>query len=268
MKFFYWIIPVVICFGVFSCGEETPTSKQGADNGRSDVAQRDYKVYTVAEVKKAVWPKPGPEEIQAFDPVLTRDNYMAVLDMSGSMKESNCSGKYGSKAEAAREALAVWLNSVPRNANVGLVVFSSNRVQLKVPLGVDNRDRFIQAVQTTRPDGKTPLKDALAMAYNELERRARHQQGYGEYRIVVITDGMHSSGQNPGPVVEAILNNPANPVLIYTIGFCIDESALHQPGRTMYQSASNPDELSRGLSQVLAESSQFDTIQEFQNNAD
>lgn len=268
MKHLYWIIPVIVCLGVFGCGEESPPQKQGAETNQSGVPLRDYKVYTVSEVKKAVWPEPGAEEIQRFDPVLTRDNYMAVLDMSGSMKESNCAGQYGSKAEAARQALAAWLKSIPRDANLGLVVFSSNQVQLKVPLGVDNRDKFVQAVQSTRPDGKTPLKDALAIAYKELERRARYQQGYGEYRIVVITDGMHSSGQDPRPVVEAILNNPANPVLIYTIGFCIDESALHQPGRTMYQSASNPEELSRGLSQVLAESSQFDTIQEFQNNAD
>lgn len=249
------------------CGEENQTSVADKPAPAPKPAQRPD-IFTVSEVKSATWPTPADEEIRRFDPVPTRANYLAVLDMSGSMKDPDCAGEYASKADAARAALAAWLKSVPRTANIGLVVFSGGRVSLEVPLGVNNRETFIRAVAGTFPSGKTPLYDAVTLAHRELERRARYQQGYGDYRIVVITDGMHSEGQDPRPAVNAILGNPANPVLIYTIGFCIEGSALHQPGRTMYQSAKNPEELSSGLQRVLAESQQFDTIKEFETHAD
>ncbi len=268
MKRYIFLILFVL-LGTFAtqCGEEEPPKQAEKPQIPKETAHRSD-VYTVAEVKSATWPPPGDADILQLDPVPTRANYLAVLDMSGSMRDPDCAGRYGSKAEAARAALAAWLESVPRTANIGLVVFSGGRVSLEVPLGVDNREAFIRAVNETRPAGKTPLHDAVALAHRELERRARYQQGYGDYRIVVITDGMHSEGQDPRPVVDAILGNPANPVLIYTIGFCIERSALHQPGRTLYQSAKNPDELSSGLRRVLAESQQFDTVKEFGNHAE
>lgn len=260
---------LLIGMGGFSagCGEEQPPSVAEPPPTPQETLQRPD-IFTVSEVKTATWPSPAGEEIRQFDPVPTRANYLAVLDMSGSMKDPDCAGEYASKADAARAALAAWLQSVPRTANIGLVVFSGGRVSLKVPLGVNNREAFIRAVANTQPSGRTPLYDAVALAHQELERRARYQQGYGDYRIVVITDGMHSEGQDPRPAVNTILENPANPVLIYTIGFCIEGSALHQPGRTMYQSARNPEELTSGLQQVLAESQQFDTVKEFETHAD
>ncbi len=268
MKRYIFLILFVL-LGTFAtqCGEEeTPSVAEKPPRPEKTVQRPD--VFTISEVKAATWPSTSDEDIPQLDPVPTRANYLAVLDMSGSMKDPDCAGQYGSKADAARAALAAWLQSVPRTANIGLVVFSGGQVSLKVPLGVDNREAFIRAVADTRPSGKTPLHDAVALAHRELERRARYQQGYGDYRIVVITDGMHSEGQDPRPVVNSILQNPANPVLIYTIGFCIEESALHQPGRTLYQSAKNPEELSSGLQRVLAESQQFDTIKEFGNHAE
>jgi hypothetical protein len=68
--------------------------------------------------------------------------------------------------------------------------------------------------------------------------------------------------------VDRILGNPANPVQIYTIGFCISESALNQPDRIIYQSANNPEELRKGLERVLAESTRFtpDAIKDFQQD--
>ncbi len=256
-----------LAFFVTGCGEEEPPNV-AEKPAAPEIPARRTDIAAIAEVKAATWPSPADKEILQLDPVPTRANYLAVLDMSGSMKDPDCAGRYGSKADAARAALAAWLQSVPRTANIGLVVFSGGDVSLKVPLGVNNRETFVRAVADTRPSGKTPLHDAVSLAHRELERRARYQQGYGDYRIVVITDGMHSEGQDPRPVVDAILGNPANPVLVYTIGFCIEESALHQPGRTMYQSAKNPEELSSGLQRVLAESQQFDTIKEFGNHAD
>jgi hypothetical protein len=101
------------------------------------------------------------------------------------------------------------------------------------------------------------LYDAVELAHDTLEQQALRQNGYGTYKMVVITDGEHSSGQNPRREINRILENPQNPVEIHTIGFCIEDSALNQPGRTEYQSAKNPQELKKGLDSVLSESTQF-----------
>jgi hypothetical protein len=192
----------------------------------------------------------------------TRPNFVAVLDMSGSMAEGFCAGDYHSRADAARAALATWLFTVPEDANLGLVVFAENRASVSVPLGSDNRQDFIRAVETIQPSGNTPLKDAVALAQGMLEEQAGRQRGYGEYRIVVITDGQHSDGQDPAPVIESIFANYANPIELHTIGFCIDRSALNRPGVTYYRSANDPEELSRGLESAVAEAEVFD-ITEF-----
>lgn len=223
---------------------------------------------TVSEAGQAVWPPDNGDAPETLDTHLTRTNYMVVLDMSGSMSRDNCSGSYPNKAVAARTALGAWLDGVGREDNLGLVVFDNRGVNVTVPLGRHNRDHFRQAVDEAYPNGGTPLYDAVEMARGQLAAQAEAQQGYGTYRLVVITDGQHSEGQNPTPQINAILENPANPVEIHTIGFCIERSALNQPGRTAYQSAKNPEELADGLNSVLAESQSFDPIKEFQADDD
>lgn len=228
-------------------GTETAPPREAADNVRA--------------AAEAVWPAPVESAAEAVDISLTRPNLVAVVDMSGSMSEPYCAGDYPSRAEAARAALAAWLDSVPAEANMGLVLFAQGRVALPVPLGTGNRDAFLEAVTRTEPAGNTPLKDALALARQELEAQAIRQRGYGEYRIVVITDGAHSEGQDPAPVLEAIFANYANPIEVHTIGFCIEESALNRPGVTFYRSANDPNELRRGLETAIAEAETFDITQ-------
>lgn len=209
------------------------------------------------------WPRGEAPEGDSLDANPQRTNVVVVLDMSGSMGREDCSGDHASKADAARAALSTWTEAVPRDANIALVAFSDRGIQKLVPLGTDNRQRFAEATHEVTPGGGTPLRSAMDSAHHLLAERARYQLGYGRYQIVMVTDGEHSQGENPLPMVEQILSNPANPVEIHTIGFCIDDSALRQPGLVQYQSANNPEELARGLSSVLAESTSFDPLEDF-----
>ncbi len=209
------------------------------------------------------WPPGDIPEDARLDVNRQRTNVAVVLDMSGSMGKDDCAGDHASKAVAARAALEAWVAAVPRDANLGLIAFSDSRVQTLVPLGTDNRERFVDTARAVNPSGGTPLLSGMKAAHRMLIERARFQLGYGRYQIVMITDGEHSQGENPLPEVEAILANPANPVEIHTIGFCIDDSALKQPGLVQYQSAHDPEQLAEGLSQVLAESSTFEPMESF-----
>jgi uncharacterized protein YegL len=199
------------------------------------------------------WPPPGKPDKLAQD--LTARNFYVVLDGSGSMSERACMGD-GRKMDQAKAALETFSKAVPRNANLGLLVFDSRGVQEHVPLALDNRPNFLRQVAITAPSGGTPLRDAVALARQRLEDQARRQLGYGEYTLVVVTDGEASGGQDPRPVVNDMLAR--TPIIIHTIGFCINtRHSLNQPGRTVYKAANDRADLERGLEAALAEAPAF-----------
>jgi Ca-activated chloride channel family protein len=183
-------------------------------------------------------------------------NYYVVLDGSDSMNRVACSaGK--DKIEAARTALSSFAASVPPGANLGLAVFESRGIGELLPLGTGNREDFNRAVAQVRAGGGTPLRSAIALAYEKLVEQGRRQLGYGEYNLVVVTDGIASEGEDPTDMVNRMLAE--SPVLLSTIGFCIGEDhSLNQPGRVYYRAADNPEALRKGLEDVLAEAPAFD----------
>ena len=93
-----------------------------------------------------------------------------------------------------------------------------------------------------------------------MTRQGRRQLGYGEYTIVVVTDGIANDENRLRTAVDVILAN--SPITVYSIGFCIGaRHSLNQPGNTVYKSADNPEQLAEGLKDVLAESEFFDAAE-------
>jgi Ca-activated chloride channel homolog len=184
-------------------------------------------------------------------------NYYVVLDASGSMTEKACSGDL-SKIDAARNALAAFAESLPASANLGLQVFDARGIREQIPLaaGDGNRAKFKSVLAAVRAGGGTPLHTAITNAYARLEQQGARQLGYGEYHLVVVTDGEASDGQDPSNAVKFILDR--SPIVLHTIGFCIGpKHSLNQPGRTIYRAADNPQQLREHLSDVLAEAPSF-----------
>jgi hypothetical protein len=205
---------------------------------------------------RSSWP-PEPEKGEQVDleeNILAR-NYYVVLDGSGSMREQKCSGSVN-KYRASKAALRKFADTVPADANLGLLAFDYAGVSERTPLGVNNRKAFFASLEAVRADKNTPLRNAVALGLKALERQARRQLGYGEYHLVVVTDGEADKDQRPGRVVDYIVDR--TPIVIHTIGFCIGEQhSLNQPGRTIYKAADNPAELGQGLQEVLAEAETF-----------
>lgn len=202
------------------------------------------------------WPFIGSGEATALSVKdLLRTNYYVVADGSGSMAGSTC-GDGRTKLEVAKDALSMFGQSVPADANLGLAAFDRRGTSERVSLGTGNRDVFAAEIRALGPRGRTPLKTSIELAYEKLTEQARAQLGYGEYHLVVVTDGEADQGEAPNPIVNKVLTESA--VIIHTIGFCIDEHhSLNQPGRTRYQAANDYSSLSRGLADVLAEAPEF-----------
>lgn len=190
---------------------------------------------------------------------LNSKNYYVVFDGSGSMDDGDCANG-STKAKVAKKALRKFAQSVPEDARLGLLVFDDNGIAEKLPLGTNNRDDFIREVDSVRPSGTTPLKSALAKGVQSLQQQAIRQRGYGEYNLIVVTDGEAPSDEDPKRVVQHLLKY--TPVVVHTIGFCIGEShSLNQPGMTIYGAAQNEQELVEELEEVLAEAESFDLIE-------
>lgn len=202
------------------------------------------------------WPPQAKSDSVRLDSDLTRRNFYVVLDGSGSMFERKCSGDVN-KAEAAKAALKTFAQTVPADANLGLLVFDRRGIHERLSLGVQNREQFFQELDQLDVGGGTPLRTAMDLGRKKIEAQAQRQLGYGEYQLVVVTDGEASSGELPSRVVANMISQ--TPIVINTIGFCIGTNhSLNQPGKTIYKAANNPQELTQGLESVLAESESFD----------
>lgn len=195
-----------------------------------------------------------------FDPAsILRRNYYVVFDASGSMGESGCSGSE-TKLAVAKRAFKAFSARLPADANLGLLVFDNKGIRQLFSLRPLNRDMALRALEPIHAGGGTPLAISIRYAYRQLTSQAQRQLGYGEYHLVVVTDG-EASGEKPLDAVNAVLAE--SPVVLHTIGFCIGENhSLNQPGRVVYRSAGNSAELAQGLADVLAEAPAF-SVQAF-----
>lgn len=186
---------------------------------------------------------------------LTRKNYYIVYDGSGSMKIDQCAAG-STKEKVAKQAVNQFINQINEQDNVGLFIFDSNGASERVPLGINNRDALISSISNSSAKGGTPLKRAIESGVNSLAKQAGKQLEYGEYHLVVITDGQARGRDNPEDIVASALVK--TPIVLHTVGFCIDsQHSLNQPGKILYKSADNPQALSEGLSSVLAEAEDF-----------
>lgn len=198
------------------------------------------------------WPEPAQNTVLAPNWLAT--NYYIVFDGSGSMEEVGCSDDRR-KIDVAKEAVQQFLGQIPADANVGLYVFDDQGRREVQALGAP-RAALTEAVAAIVAGGGTPLRSSVQGGLDALTAQAQTQLGYGDYHLVVVTDGEANSGQDPHKVVQKMLAQ--SPVILHTIGFCIGEGhSLNVKDQTYYHAANNPAELSAGLAQVLAEASDY-----------
>lgn len=196
---------------------------------------------------------------QVADNLLASNIYI-VFDASGSMGEGGCSGGE-SKIRVAKRAVLEFAKSIPGNVNLGLVAFDNSGTRERLPLSPLNNQTLESTIQAVSFGGGTPLSAAMRIGYEALTEQGKKQLGYGEYHLLVVTDGRANNVQDLNREVDKILKK--SPVIIDTIGFCIDANhSLHQPGKTNYSTASDFNSLVQGMRSVLAEAPSF-SISEF-----
>jgi Ca-activated chloride channel homolog len=195
---------------------------------------------------------------QLGEATLTR-NFYFIFDGSGSMAESlnkQCKGdkRFGSRLEGAKWAVGQFLPMVARNVYLGLWIFDSHGNSERVALGPDNRAQFLTEVQKTRAGGNTPLTESIAQGVDRLVQQRDKQLGYGEFRLIVVTDGQ-ATGR---PLSQAVAYAREHRIPIYTIGLCLGAEHELRQSSVSYRAADSIEALKRGLEETLAETNVFD----------
>jgi len=256
-KMFPYIVIVIAAIIIFDKFDQPSGTAHQPNAGEPSAALTATEAYALRAADYG-WPQLSDQQTVASS--LLAKNYYLVMDGSGSMLESECS-QGSTKMAVAKTAMQTFIQQLPADSNIGLYAFDKRGIGERVSLGQQNREEILRALAQLAPGGGTPLSMSVNEGQRALTEQARSQLGYGEYHLVIITDGLASSGYSPEQDISAIIAQ--TPINIHTIGFCIDDyHSLNQPGLTFYRSANDPDSLQQGLEAVLAESADF-TLTEF-----
>ncbi len=194
---------------------------------------------------------PLDDEMEGAETSLAR-NFYFIIDGSGSMKSEPggaCEGdqSFRNKLAGAQWAVKEFLAKVPDDVHLGLYIFDREDRREVVPLGSGNREQFMGAVDNIRAGGGTPLAEAIDYGTDRLVEQYQRQLGYGEYRLVVVTDGRADR------IPEAARYAAHFGMPIYAIGLCIDEDHPLRLFAVSYRAADSFDDLAQGLEETLAE---------------
>lgn len=176
-----------------------------------------------------------------------------VMDGSGSMW-----GQIGGrpKLEIAREAVADVVTRLPAGQELGLIAYGHRSkgncgdIELLVPPGKDTGATIVDAVNTMRFLGKTPLSAAVRQAAEALR--------YGEESatVVLVTDGLETCEADPCALASELEAAGVN-FTAHVVGFGLSKeegaevACLAENTGGRYIKAANAGELSDALSKAI-----------------
>jgi Ca-activated chloride channel family protein len=263
LRFFKWrgcrqccfmVLACILAAGMISCSSQSSQSQQSSSS-EEQASPTDFSRLWI-EQETAKIPIPADIGGQAD---LTR-NFYFIMDGSGSMREpttKDCGGdqRFIDKISGARWAIKKFLENVPADVNIGLYIFDRDGSREVVPLGKANRECFLGAVDKIDAGGGTPLARAIQYGADQLAAQYKKQLGYGEFRLVVVTDGIAEN------IPQAALYAAKYGIPIYAIGLCVEKNHPLRQFSVSYQAADSFADLSKGLSETLAELPVFDVTQ-------
>lgn len=183
-------------------------------------------------------------------------SFYIVVDASGSMNETACAGQFPNRTEAAKWAVKEFTTKrVPADVHLGLHVFDGSGARERVPLGMQNRDAIAREIDRIRGGGNTPLNAAIREAVEALSLQRERQLGYGEFYVVVATDGQASDGDLGANAVRYAAQQR---IPLITIGFCLRSDHPLARASVSYRDANSPQDLLAALQETQGESPYFD----------
>jgi len=224
--------------------------------------QRDQQ-QTATDIKPETTTTPPTSDFATSDAgqVSLARNFYFIFDGSGSMRDPisrDCGGDqtFERKIEGAKWAVAEFLKKVPEDVNLGLYVFDEKHTSKSecnvLSLGPNNMTAFLQAINDVEAGGGTPLARAIQFGAEVLAEQKAKQLGYGEFRLVVVTDGLADD------IPQAAEFATEKEIPIYAIGLCIQEDHPLRQYAVSYRAANNFQDLAKALEATVAETEFYD----------
>jgi Ca-activated chloride channel family protein len=188
---------------------------------------------------------------------IQKSNVVIILDASGSMK-SNLRSSRTQKMAAAKHALKEVLKTVPQDTQIGLLVFSGTNVKNHwvYPLGPRNDARLNTAIDMIEPGGGTPLGAYIKIGADRLVQERKNQMGYGQYRLLIVTDGQAQDIQLVNTYTPEVLSRG---VIMDVIGVDMVQNHTLATKVHSYRKADDPESLKKAVAEVFAEVSEKGT---------
>lgn len=189
-------------------------------------------------------------------------NVMVILDASGSMGK-----KIGTQTQmdAAKTAIQKFVNSLPKETNVGLRVYgqkgtgdkadkslSCSSSELLYPISPFDSESFSDSLSQAKPAGWTPIQLAL----NEAQKDLAKFSGKDNTNIVyLVSDGISTCDDDPITAAKSLYDSDITPI-VNVIGFNVNREGQKQlkeiakATEGSYQDVTNEESLQNELDQA------------------
>lgn len=181
-------------------------------------------------------------------------NLAVVFDASGSMS--------GAPIREAKKSLEAFLRALPEGWNAGVIVFDKQGTRELVPMGKYSAEEVRRVVEPITAGGGTPLGKAIGLSRGMLSERRLAQQGYGTYRLLVVTDGEATDPQEMRAATTRVLSDGVEMIVI---GFRMKGGHSLRKFATDYREAGDEAALSKAMQAALAEANPADEKFVFEN---
>ena len=151
------------------------------------------------------------------------------------------------RIQAAKRALQVVLEKLPEDAQVGVLALNQGWI---IPLGKLDRSKTSGQIKRLRANGGTLLGKRIKLAADEL-LTIRDDQVYGDYRLLVVTDGE----ANDQPLLDHVLPDIMSRGLVVDV-IGVDMKSDHSLAQEVhnYRRADDAASLENAIAESLAES--------------
>ena len=187
-------------------------------------------------------------------PIVAADSTVVVLlDDSGSMRQEMRTGSGREpRMSVAQAALTKVIQQLPDQTTLGILLMNGARSEngWLVRLGPLDRKAALSRLAQVRADGGTPLGQSMMTAMDEL-LSMRSKLPYGDYRLLVVTDGEASDANM---LQRYLPDMVARGISIDAIG--VDMRADHTLAQSAhsYRKANDAASFEQALTEIFAES--------------
>ena len=185
------------------------------------------------------------------DEASAHNSLVIIVDGSGSMGDNmQVDNGYIKKMDAAKQSLKEVLRKVKNDTWVAIFVFDGHGEGWAYKLAPVNLPVMDQAIDRIRNGGGTPLGFSIKHGADLLMHSRREQHGYGNYQLLIVTDGEASDNSDMLNFADEVR---ARDIRIDTIGVAMPGGGQHSLAKLSdsYQSADNLKELALALKKAV-----------------